>query len=131
MLVYPDGSEGAIELPSLNAKIRIKSPAWWAGRVTVVAAAVAEPMYLIADSAISITAVVHGPEVPPTETFVLLQLVTPPFVSAPAASSVASDTVLRFVISDGAVSRLISDWLQPAKPSTQDDPLVLFSVSAG
>jgi hypothetical protein len=68
-------------------------------------------------------------EVPPTLTFVELQAITPPFVSCPATSAVASAKVCLLVIKAGAVSRLVSMLLCPAKPATQEEPVVLLIVT--
>jgi hypothetical protein len=54
MVVYPVAREGAVLLPSLNAKITIKSPISCAGTVTVVPVAEAEPTRLIAEEGIKV-----------------------------------------------------------------------------
>jgi hypothetical protein len=74
-------------------------------------------------SKISIVYVNHPEDVPPTETLVGDQLETAPLVSCPETSSVASTTVLRFTIAEGAeggTSNVVLVALCPAKPTTHE-----------
>jgi hypothetical protein len=78
------------------------------------------------------TVTARQPElVPPTLTLVADQLVTPWFVSCPAASSVLSRTSARRTIPVGGVSSAVSTERCPARPTTHDVPSVTWRVSAG
>jgi hypothetical protein len=73
----------------------------------------------------------HPEEVPATDTSVEDQEDTPPLVSCPDASSVASKTLALLIIPAGAVSRVVLTDLWPAIAITQEVPEETDMVTAG